>query len=81
MKNYFYYLLSYITKEPAMYKPAPRVEIYRTTYKDLWRWRFRIKAANNKIVAHGEGYVRKASCLKTVNLLLALPKDTEIKEV
>jgi len=35
----------------------------------LWRWR--LVAANNEIVASGEGYHNKDDCLHAINLLKA----------
>ncbi len=35
-------------------------------YKSVGEWRFRIVAKNGWIIAQGEGYKRKADCVKTV---------------
>lgn len=40
-------------------------EIYRQ--QSQWRWRF--KANNHEIIAHGESYWNKSDCLNAVNLL------------
>ena len=39
-------------------------------YKDVdneWRWR--LKASNGRIIAVGEGYKRKSSVIKVINLI------------
>jgi uncharacterized protein YegP (UPF0339 family) len=40
-------------------------------YKDnLSQWRWRLKAANNKIIANsGEGYYNKQDCLDAIDLV------------
>jgi hypothetical protein len=43
------------------------IEIYQDK---IDQWRFRIKAANYKILAHSEGYVQKESCIKGIRSLL-----------
>lgn len=43
-----------------------RYEIYKDTIGQ-WRWRF--VAANNKIIASGEGYYNKQDCLHAIQLV------------
>ena len=43
------------------------IEIYQDK---IDQWRFRIKAANHKILAHSEGYVQKESCINGIRSLL-----------
>jgi len=46
-------------------------------YKDVRRqWRWRLLAANNRIIANsGEGYVNKTDCLAAINLVKASSKS------
>jgi uncharacterized protein YegP (UPF0339 family) len=41
-------------------------EIYRTPFR-LYRWRLR--AANGEIIAHGEAYLRKKSCYRAISII------------
>jgi len=43
------------------------IEIYQDK---IDQWRFRIKAANHKILAHSEGYNQKESCINGIRSLL-----------
>jgi len=50
-------------------------------YKDIsGRFRFRLRAPNNEIVALGEGYETKAACLRGVNAVKKYG-DAEIKDL
>lgn len=49
-----------------MAKPKLRFEVYAGRGGDH---RFRVLAANNKIVASGEGYKNRADAVKTCNLI------------
>lgn len=40
-------------------------EIYQSGFQ--WRWRF--KANNHEIIAHGESYHNKADCLNAIRLM------------
>ena len=51
-------------------------EIYRS---DGWRWRLR--AANHKIVAQGESYRNRDDCLNAIVLLRSTTPATPINEV
>lgn len=45
-----------------------RFEIYRSFWRNEWRWRLR--AANNRIIANsGEGYHNFSDCAKAVELV------------
>lgn len=50
-------------------------------YQDsLKQWRWRLRAANNKILADsGESYVNKADCLSAIDLVKA-SRDAPVKE-
>jgi uncharacterized protein YegP (UPF0339 family) len=43
------------------------IEMYRDVNDS---WRFRIKAANHKILAHSEAYEKKQGCLNGIRSLL-----------
>jgi len=43
-----------------------KIELFRDK---MGQWRFRVLARNHKIIAQSEGYNRKASAVKTINLL------------
>ena len=45
------------------------------------QWRWRLKGANHKVIAHGESYVNKLDCLQTMKSLLNLTPQTDIREV
>ena len=39
-------------------------------YRDsVGQWRWRLRAANNEIIAHGESYRNKADCIKAIALV------------
>lgn len=38
-------------------------------YKSKGEWRWRLRAANGEIIAHGQGYVRKIDCKHAVELV------------
>ena len=42
-------------------------QIYRTKFRREWRWRLR--AANNRIIASGEGYRNRQDCVDAVALV------------
>lgn len=46
---------------------------------ELWRWR--LKAGNGEIIAQGEAYTSKQSCLHAVNLLRETDSCTPVAEV
>lgn len=41
-------------------------EIYRNMMR-LYRWRLR--TANGEIIAHGEAYLRKKSCIRAISII------------
>lgn len=45
--------------------------MFYVIYKDVQKqWRWRLKAANNRIIANsGEGYFNKADCMRAINLV------------
>lgn len=44
-------------------------------------WRWRLRSANNEIVATGESYTRRADAYKAVYMLAAPDTDPTIKDV
>lgn len=42
-------------------------EIWQNAQNKNWYWH--LKAANNQIIAHGEGYQNKADCLHAISLV------------
>lgn len=52
-------------------------EVYRT--KILRQWRWRLRAGNGKIIAHGgEGYANEADCMHAVTLVMETTLDTPV---
>ena len=49
-------------------------EIYKS--KGMWRWR--LKAKNGKIIAHGEGYKTKRACVSCVDIISANSRNAKI---
>jgi uncharacterized protein YegP (UPF0339 family) len=43
--------------------------MYFTFRKTEGQWRWRLKAANHKIIASGEAYHNKADCLHAIGLI------------
>ena len=43
--------------------------MYFTLYKSGTQWRWRLQAANHKIIASGESYYNKADCLHAIGLM------------
>ncbi|MCB9096081.1 MAG: DUF1508 domain-containing protein [Ignavibacteriales bacterium] len=41
-------------------------ELYQDNQK-LWRWR--LKASNHEIIAHGEGYKNRSDCIHAIDLI------------
>lgn len=53
--------------------------MYFETYQDVQRlWRWRLRAANHEIIAHGESYVNKYDCLAAVNLVKNTNTNTPV---
>jgi uncharacterized protein YegP (UPF0339 family) len=44
-------------------------------------WRWRLKAANNEIIASGESYADHADCLRAVYLVRSTSSHTPIRDV
>jgi uncharacterized protein YegP (UPF0339 family) len=44
-------------------------------------WRWRLKAANNEIIASGESYADHADCLRAVYLVRSTSSQTPIRDV
>lgn len=56
-------------------------EIYREGMGLLsTQWRWRLRAANNEIIASGESYNNKQDCLHAVNLIKSTNAATPVKE-
>ena len=55
-----------------------KFEIYRDV-ADEYRWRLR--ADNHKIIAHGESYKNRQDCLACIDLIRNLPSDTPVKDL
>ncbi len=50
-------------------------------YKDkAGEWRWRLRAANNEIIASGEGYRNKSDCLHAIDLVKD-SQDAPVQEV
>ncbi|AEC18363.1 hypothetical protein UMN179_02354 [Gallibacterium anatis UMN179] len=45
------------------------------------QWYWRLKAANHEIIAQGEGYTTKQSCLHCIELVKGTNQQTPISEV
>ena len=54
------------------------IEIYQDVST---KWRFRVKAANYKIIAVSEGYNSKQGCMNGIKSLLRHTEEVEIVEV
>lgn len=55
--------------------------MYYQMYRDtagLWRWRLR--AGNNEIIAHGESYYNRQDCLHAIGLVKA-SKDAPVYDL
>lgn len=55
-----------------------RFEVYMD---DAGEYRWRLRASNHKIIAHGEGYVSKSDCLHCIELVRNLGRDTPIEDL
>jgi uncharacterized protein YegP (UPF0339 family) len=44
-------------------------------------WRWRLKAANNEVIASGESYADHADCLRAVYLVRSTSSHTPIRDV
>ena len=57
-------------------KRAPIFELYES---DDSSWHWRLRAANNEIVAHGEGYTTKHDCQRAVRAIKRLAAQAHTK--
>lgn len=56
--------------------------MYFTIYKDAaGQWRWNLKAANHEIIAYGESYITKQSCLHAIELIKSTNANTQVVEV
>ncbi len=66
-------------EKPTTIGNTARFEVFRGKGKHPWRWRLRSK--NGQIMAHSEGYTRKASAFRAVHQLTRTIRATLIKIV
>jgi uncharacterized protein YegP (UPF0339 family) len=50
-------------------------------YQSGVQWRWRLKAANGEIIAHGESYTRKENAIAAVHLVMDTNRQTPFVEV
>ena len=50
-------------------------------YKSGNEWRWRLKAANGEIIAHGESYKNRDDCVRAVNLVMDTNRQTSFVEL
>ena len=56
--------------------------VYFQIYPDSFRqWRWRLRASNHEIIAHGESYANKDDCLKAIGLVMSTDRNTPVYEV
>ena len=63
------------TVEPVEVQKHPKYELY---VDKAGEYRFRLKARNGEIIATGEGYKKKASCLNGIDSIKRNAPDAEI---
>lgn len=63
------------TVEPIEVQKHPKYEVY---LDNAGEYRFRLKARNGEIIATGEGYKKKASCLNGIDSIKRNAPDAEI---
>ena len=66
------------TVEPIEMQKHPKYEVYQDKAGE---YRFRLKARNGEIIATGEGYKKKASCLNGIDSIKRNAPDAEIVKV
>ncbi len=66
------------TAENYAIQKCPKFEVYKDKAGEF---RFRLKAANGQVIATGEGYKTKASCLNGVSSIGKNAPDAKIVEV
>ena len=65
------------TVEPVEAKKHPKFEVYKDKTGEF---RFRLKAKNGQIIATGEGYKAKKSCLNGIESIRKNAVDSDIVE-
>lgn len=50
-------------------------------YKSGAEWRWRLKAGNGEIIAHGESYKNRDDCINAVNLVMDTDRNTPFNEI
>lgn len=66
------------TVEPIDVQKHPKYEVY---LDNAGEYRFRLKARNGEIIAVGEGYKKKASCLNGIDSIKRNAPDAEIVKI
>ena len=66
------------TVEPVEVLKHPKYEVY---LDKAGEYRFRLKARNGEIIAVGEGYKKKASCLNGIDSIKRNAPDAEIVKI
>ena len=66
------------TVEPIEVQKHPKYEVYQDKAGE---YRFRLKARNGEIIATGEGYKKKASCLNGIESVKRNAHEAEIVKV
>ena len=66
------------TVEPIEVQKHPKYEVY---LDKAGEYRFRLKARNGEIIATGEGYKKKTSCLNGIDSIKRNAPDAEIVKV
>ena len=57
---------------------AAKFEIYKDKKGDF---RFRLRASNGQVIASGQGYTSKASCMNGINSVMKNAPSAEVVEV
>ena len=66
------------TVEPIEVQKHPKYEVYQDKAGE---YRFRLKARNGEIIATGEGYKKKASCLNGIDSVKRNAPEAEIVKI
>ena len=66
------------TVEPIEVQKHPKYEVY---LDKAGEYRFRLKARNGEIIAVGEGYKKKASCLNGIESIKRNAPDAEVVKI
>lgn len=54
--------------------------MYFEIYQSGGEWRWRLKAGNHEIIAHGESYKNKNDCLHAIGLVKSTNSSTPVHE-